>query len=256
MKVLEHCERELYPTWQEASEAAIELGISSAKQYPEVYRQDLRLPGAPHAFYSDFPGYPEFLGRERIRRNTFYPIWQKASAAAKKMGITSRREYDKQYRSDSQLPSRPHKVYTNFPGWGEFLGTGKAMRAGDGVYPKMIQASRAAKALGFTKESEYKTGYKKDPKLPSSPERKYDDFPGWPKFLGTEGKVTRKSVFGRRGAPMYTTWQEASRAAKKLGISNGKEYRRGAYKKDPKLPSSPFTKYSDFPGWETFLGEK
>lgn len=256
MKILEHCERELYSTWQEASRATIELGIGSAKQYSGCYRQDPRLPGAPHVFYRNFPGYPEFLGREPIRRNCFYLTWQKASVVAKKLGITSRRKYDKCYQSDSQLPSRPHKVYPDFPGWGEFLGTGKAVRSGDGVYSTMIQASRAAKTLGFIKESEYKTGYKKDPKLPSSPERKYEDFPGWPKFLGTVGIITRKSVFGRRGVSMYLSWQEASRAAKKLGISNGKEYRRGAYKKDPKLPSSPFTKYPDFPGWKIFFGKK
>ena len=256
MKVLEHCERDRYSTCQEASEASINLGITSEKEYDRRYREDERLPGDPRSFYSNFPGFPEFLQQERIRRNIFYPTWQKASAAAKKMGITSRREYDKQYRSDSQLPSRPHKVYTDFPGWGVFLGTGKEMRAGNGVYSTVAQASRAAKALGFSKESEYKLGYKKDPRLPSSPERKYENFPGWPKFLGTTGIITRKSVFGRRGAPMYTTWQQASKAAKKLGISNGKEYRRGAYKKDPKLSSSPFTKYPDFPGWERFLGEK
>jgi len=256
MKILEHCERDFYPTWQEASAASIELGIKSAKEYPDRYREDIRLPAAPHSFYQDFPGYPEFFGRERIRRNSFYPTWQKASAAAMKKGITSRREYDKQYRADSQLPSRPHKEYSDFPGWGTFLDTGKEMRAGNGVYSTSAQASRAAKALGLSKESEYKLGYKKNPKLPSSPERKYKDFPGWPKFLGTVGIITRKSVFGRRGVPMYATWQQASKAAKKLGISNGKEYRRGAYKKDPKLPSSPFTKYLDFPGWEKFFGEK
>lgn len=256
MKVLEHCERDMYPTWQEASEAAVNLGITSEKEYNSRYREDERLPGGPRSFYQNFPGFPEFLRQQRIHRNSFYATWQKASAAARRMGITSRREYDRQYRSDPQLSSRPHKVYTDFPGWGKFLGTGNVMRSGDGVYSKMSQASRAAKALGFTKGSEYKTGYKKDPKLPSSPERKYNNFPGWQKFLGTVGKITRKSVFGRKGAPMYATWQEASEATKKLGISNGKEYRRGSYKKDPKLPSSPFTKYPDFPGWEMFLGEK
>ena len=256
MKVLEHCERDFYPTWQEASEAAIKLEIMSEKEYSERYREDKCLPGGPRGFYSNFPNFPEFLGQERMHRNSFYPSWKKASVAVKKMGIISRREYDKQYRSDSLLPSRPHNVYSDFPGWGEFLGTGKTMRGGEGVYNTMTQASCAAKTLGFTKESEYKSGYKKDPRLTSSPERKYDDFPGWPEFLGTVGKTTRMSVFGRRNAPMYTTWQQASKAAKKLGIQNGKEYRRGAYKKDPKLPSSPFTRYPDFPGWETFFSEE
>ncbi len=253
MKVLEHCEREFYETWQEASTATIKLGIKFAKEYSDRYREDIHLPASPHAFYQDFPGYPEFFGRERIRRNSFYPTWQKASAAAMKKKITSRRKYDKQYRADSQLPSRPHKVYSDFPGWGAFLGTGTEMRTGKEVYSTCDQASRAARALGFIKESEYRPGYKKDPRLPGSPDRKYKDFPGWPKFLGTVGIVIRKSVFGRRGAPMYTTWQQASKAAKKLRISNGKAYRRGAYKKDPKLPSAPFTRYPNFPGWPKFF---
>jgi hypothetical protein len=245
-----------YETVGEASTAAIALGIANAKDYQVRYKEDSGLPAAPEKRYADFPGYPEFLGQTRYHRNEFYQTWRDAAEAAKELGVLSRREYSQKYRSDPKLPSRPYDVYSDFPGWGEFLGTGKEMRAGDGVYPTMNEASAAAKSLGFMKEREYKDGYKVDPRLPSSPERKYQDFPGWPDFLGTVGTITRKSVFGRKNAPMYSTWQEASEAAQKLAICNCKEYRRGAYKSDPKLTSSPHTRYPDFPGWKTFLGQE
>ena len=51
----------------------------------------------------------------------------------------------------------------------------------------------------------------------------------------------------------YLTWQEAGRAAQKLGIKTRREY-RSRYAEDPRLCSMPDRHYADFPDFVTFLG--
>ena len=85
----------------------------------------------------------------------------------------------------------------------------------------------------------------KTKKLPLKPDRYYPNFPGWIVFLGKVNKHNR--VY-------YETWQEASFAVKKMKMSNRIDY-ENRYKKDKKLPSAPYDIYSDFPGWDKFLGK-
>ncbi|HYC83417.1 MAG TPA: integrase repeat-containing protein, partial [Candidatus Paceibacterota bacterium] len=54
---------DLYPTWQEASAAAIGLGIKTKDEYKERYKEDPRLPSTPYKTYSDFPDFPAFFGK-------------------------------------------------------------------------------------------------------------------------------------------------------------------------------------------------
>ena len=106
----------------------------------------------------------------------------------------------------------------------------------ESFYETWKEAWAAAKKLGAKNSTSYKALYRKDPKLPSTLEF-YADFQGWSRIL--EAK--------------YPTWQKASVAAINLGIKNNKEYRRGGYKADSKLPSTPDRLYPDFPGWSVFL---
>jgi superfamily II DNA or RNA helicase len=63
LNLIRALEKGYYPTWQEASEAAIALGIRGSNDYliKRKYLKDLRLPGSPDSFYTDFPGWPTFL---------------------------------------------------------------------------------------------------------------------------------------------------------------------------------------------------
>ena len=57
-------EKEFYSTWRKASKAAKNLGIRGKDDYIERYRVDCKLPSTPQNFYSNFPGWPKFLGNE------------------------------------------------------------------------------------------------------------------------------------------------------------------------------------------------
>ncbi|MFA5386441.1 MAG: DEAD/DEAH box helicase family protein [Candidatus Paceibacterota bacterium] len=115
-------------------------------------------------------------------------------------------------------------------------------RINEPFYKTWQEAGEATRKLGISSVTEYRWGkkYKQDYKLPACPNEIYKDFPGWKVFLGTK--------------EVYTTWQEAGEAARKLGISSLEEYARKR-KQDSKLPGRPYT-YKDFPGFAAFLGTK
>ncbi len=235
VQVLDRVNVDFYPTWQEASEAAKKLGATSGPSYKTIYSKDAKLPSNPNMVYTDFPGWPRFFGREP--RPDLYPTWQEASEAAIKLGARSDTKYRKLREEDLRLPSSPDEYYQDFPGWDTFFGR----EPRPDLYPTWQEASEAAIRLGIRTSTDYDAMRHKDPRLPSSPDQKYEDFPEWDEFLD-------RTLF-------YTTWQEASEAAKKLGIKTSTDYKT-LYKEDRRLPSRPYTTYTDFPGWPRFFGRQ
>ncbi|HEY4480445.1 MAG TPA: integrase repeat-containing protein [Candidatus Paceibacterota bacterium] len=236
MKIARRITSDFYPTWQEASEATIRLGIKDGKEYREhrIYLKDPRLPSQPWSFYSDFPGNHIFFGK--IGK---YPTWQEARKAVIRLGIKNSSDHKKRYGKDGRLPASPSQLYQDFPGWRKFCGLVE-------IYPTWQEAGIAAKNLGIKSSSEYLGAgkrYKEDPRLPSQPRNFYSDFPGWTIFLGGEPRR------------QYRTWQMASKVARALKFKTSTEYKK-RYKEDPLLPSSPHTTYKDFPGWVVFLGKR
>lgn len=172
----------------------------------------------------------------------FYPTWQEAADAAKKLGITSLRMYRSGvYKKDPRLPSVPHS-YKDFPGYRIFF-------RGVKLAASWARASKIAVALSIVSKKEYYARYKEDLRLPGEPRNAYKDFPGWSVFLCLE----EKRASGRRDRDFfYDTWQEASAAAKKLKIESRAQLEK-RYKEDPRLPSNPKSFYKDFPGYSVFF---
>ena len=177
---------------------------------------------------------------ERLEQD-FYLTWQEASQAAIRLKIKDQKDYRRKYVKDPRLKQNPEH-YDGFPGWPPFLGLVYQRRLGKKhCYKTWQEASKSAIRLNITHSKEYEKKYKADPKLPSQPNRVYSDFPGWKKFL----------------SKYYDTWQQASKAAIKLGIRTYKEYVRDKkYIADKMLPSLPPEFYKNFPGWPIFLGKK
>ncbi len=177
------------------------------------------------------------------QQRLFYNTWKEAGSAAQKLGIKSSIEYQKRYREDPQLPSAPDVVYPDFPMWNVFLNTGRKAYVKN-PYTTWKEAGVAGNRLGIKGYSEYQKRCREDPRLPSTPWQFYPDFPGWSVFLNTGRKTRIQNP--------YTTWKEASVAAQGLGIKISTEYPE-RYREDPRLPSNPWSFYSDFPGFKTFL---
>ncbi len=109
-----------YSNWEDASKAAVNLGVSSKVEYKNLYQKDSKLPATPEKVYKDFPGWFTFLGK--INKFELYKTWQDASKAAIGLGIKDTKEYLVRYKEDPRLPGAPYKVYKDFPGFPKFLG--------------------------------------------------------------------------------------------------------------------------------------
>ncbi|NRF64882.1 gamma-mobile-trio integrase GmtZ, partial [Vibrio coralliilyticus] len=220
----------------EASEAAIGLGIKSQPEYTQRYKEDERLPSNPHRVYTDdWVDWFSFLDKEK---RSWYPTYAEASEAAIGLGIKSQSDYNQRYKEDERLPSHPHSAYAdNWVDWFSFLDKEKWP-----WYPTYAEASEAAIGLGIKSQPEYTQRYKKDGRLPSSPDRVYaDDWVDWFSFLDKEKW------------PWYPTYAEASEAAIGLGIKSQQEYNQ-RYKEDERLSSSPHRVYADdWISWIHFL---
>ena len=166
-----------YPTWQEAAKASQQLDIDNYPKYQKLYRKDNRLPCNPDQFYADFPGWRLFFGRQK---KIFYPTWQEAAEAARRLGIKGETEYFEKYKQDPLLYRNPQVAYADFPGWRKFI------KGPDDYYPTWQEAAEAARRLGIKKSIEYYIMYKGDKRLPSNPDKFYADFPGFKKFLGKD----------------------------------------------------------------------
>jgi len=121
---------DFYPTYAEALAAAQVLGIKSQPRYKKRYREDPKLPSSPEKTYADagWTDWYDFLGNERPE---FYPTYAEAQAAAQALGIKSQPKYNKRYREDLKLPSRPDEVYADagWTDWYDFIGTDKPSAA-------------------------------------------------------------------------------------------------------------------------------
>jgi len=110
-----------YPNWQQASEAAIKMGIRSGEEYMRKYRQDPRLPSRLDIQYSDFPGCKIFFRqKQHPHTKVYYKTWQEVIRACIRLGIDSAEEYTRLYNLDPLLPYKG-KLYTEsyhgFPGF-------------------------------------------------------------------------------------------------------------------------------------------
>ncbi len=109
---------EFYPTLEDASAAALKLGIKGVEEYKQRYKEDPRLVANPAHFYKGFENWYAFLGKQKPE---FYPTLEKASAAVRKLGIKNAVYYQKRYKLDPRLPSNPSVIYSNFENWFYFL---------------------------------------------------------------------------------------------------------------------------------------
>ncbi|WP_377111941.1 VPA1269 family protein [Pseudoalteromonas sp. M58] len=114
-------------------------------------------------------------------------------------------------------------------------------------YQSYEEAMSAARRLGFVNVTQYRSGYKKDPRLPYKPYDKYkNDWKGWRAFL----------IDGLPRGTKYDSYDDAKKAAQALRCETAIQYGQ-KYKSDPLLPSDPAKWYGEkWEGWEVFLNKE
>lgn len=132
-----------------------------------------------------------------------YVDFELAKFIARRAGCKSRRQYWEWWEKDGNdgVPKRPDKVYKEWQGWNDFLGTRNTFEP---LKKKMYRpfweavqwSQRNAKEHGLKTMSDWFQFYKENkdsipPDIPKRPEVAYNEWQGWPTWLGKtiESKV-------------------------------------------------------------------
>jgi len=150
----------------------------------------------------------------------------------------------------SDIPSNPDKVYPQFLGYGDFLGTDAVANRNRSFRP-FEEARMYARGLALKSAKEWQQhcqGEKPDD-IPSAPDLVYEEFVSWGNWLGTGTLATKTR--------QYRSFEEARAFVHTLHLNNVREWE--AYVQSPRkptdIPSSPRTVYpNEFLGWGDWLG--
>ncbi|WDH24414.1 VPA1269 family protein [Pseudomonas chlororaphis] len=221
-----------YVTYEEASEAAIRLGIFNRDSYVRGRKQDPKLPASPVIMYSnDWKGWPHFLNvapkLSELQRASegCYATYEEFKHAVRVLRISGQREYYSRFIEDSMLPSDPSSFYdADWEGWGKAFGSRRA------VHCRTWQEAKAvALPYRFTSTTEYTAGYKVDPRLPSDVIKKYPDCPSYTEFLMPE---------------VFACLDDVKVGVRVMKVKNREEYEEARIKY-PNLPENPELDFSD-----------
>lgn len=221
--------------YEEAKAVTLKLGITSAQNYHETYKQDLQLPSRPDIHYQkDWVSWDNFLEKEEKYQDYF-----EARLIARSYNFRTAQDYkDTCTNVDPKFYTAPQLVYKEWNGWYDYLGIEKR--------PTLLNYEDA-KALvaehGIKTGRQYIEFKKSHPELPASPSSTYKkQWVDWPTYLQQKPEP-------------YDNYLEAQQAAKDAGISTSEEYAACYSDEDPKLPKDPAETYKDsWSSWEEFLG--
>jgi len=226
-----------YESLEDASNAAVALGITSRSSYEKKYKLDPRLRFAPQNVYKlSWVDWSFFLGDVY----SVYATMTEAASAASSLNICSKKSYEKNYIQDDFLPKNPSVTYkAEWKGWRTFFGKERVEK-----YKCLAEASAAAINLGIKTGDEYRKRFKEDPKLVRNPNREYaNEWQGIKQYLGT-------------GLKKYPTYDATVVAVRTMRIVNAADY-ANRYQDDPRLHSNPWEKFKDdWISWRAFLGER
>ena len=217
------------------------------KEYTMRFKEDQRLPSSPSEVYKN-KGWKSFHDFCNISEPNFYVNYIEAQKAAQNLSIRNRRQYQelKLYKKDSRLTSTPDILYQSngWIDWHSFLGSKPI-----DLYPTYEEAKKAVQKLGIVSGDAYKKEslYKQDPRLPSSPDKKYQN-KGWIDFY---------DFFGIPNPNKYISYAEAKLAVRRLKVKSRKDYHENKrYLEDSMLTSNPKRKFKNngWISWDDFLG--
>lgn len=241
--------KNIYPTYQEAKQAAKQLGITSSIQYRLRFREDPLLPAEPNKKYpNEWIKNGRWYGfLDKTKKKYVYYDYHAAKQRVNELRIRNQRMYQIKHHEDPRLPAKPHKKYDRDwianGRWYGFLGTGEYQV---NLYQYAQAAATAAQRLGIKSVREYQERYQEDPRLPAHPEERFQ------KNWNALGKW--RGFLGQRPFQPFKQIARAIKAARELGIKNSKQY-QNKYYQHPHLPSHPERYYKNkWPGWSTFLG--
>ncbi len=221
-------------SYNEASRVVQEHQIIRYADFKKWYRNIPGMPSHPDETYLNhgWINWKVFTGRQSY---SFYPDYEQAKAATRRLGAKTRKEYTDLRHQDKRLPALPNVIYkkNGWISWPDLCG-----RTIPKKYESLEEASGATVALGIRTIKEYQARHQEDPRLPASPWIFYANkgFTTFPEFAKT--KIS------------FVSFSEFKAIVRKLGIKSAIEY-RSKYQVHPGLPCRPEKLYKNL-GWRSW----
>ncbi len=248
--------------FEEARDYVRKLGLKASTEYKDLFRKGLlpiKLPGNPRTVYKNkgWISMGDWLGTGRIADQLRkYRSFYQARKFVHKLKLKNSNDWKNYYKSGKlpkDIPRNPGKIYYN-KGWngiGDWLGNSSNRFVN---YVNFQDARKYARSLGFSSNKqwrEFSKSAKKPNNIPASPSKVYKNkgWNGWPDYLGSKGRWKPKKK--------VRTFEKARLFAKKMKVKSAKQWMNlSKEKKLPKdLPSKPQNRYSEWKGWDDFLGK-
>ncbi len=164
------------------------------------------------------------------------------------------REYTTSGLKPPDIPVNPYKIYSEWGGFGDWLGTGRIANQYR-KYRPFTEALKFVRSLGLKNSEEWKAWYKSTKRpldIPSDPYRVYKDqgYKSMGHWLGTDTVAPQKRVF--------RSYQESKKYVRKLKFKSFEEHMVWA-KSDARpadIPSNPqqVYKHTGWDGWANYIG--
>ena len=215
-----------------------------------------RIPSNPDAYYDEWKGWNEFLGKKPAPPFAPYEELKKILIA---QGIKKSREYfswrekNKGVFNGWRIPSNPHISYGEWEGWGVFLGKKSSPPPPFVPYKelKKILKDQGVKSIrDYHLLREKNKGVINGWSMPSNPDRYYEkEWVNWNEF------------FGKKPSLPFAPYKELKKISRDQGIKSAKDYQlfreknKGVFN-GQRLPSNPDRYYKkEWVSWNEFLGK-
>ena len=255
-----------FVSYEEAKKLALKNKVISKKEWSNFYRKystKYKIPTSPMRSYkNEWTGWGDFLGTGYVATfNRKYVSFEEFKKTVRKKLIKSASEYSKLKKNnllEKNFPSSPERQYKNeWSSWGEILNTGRVANQ-NREYLEFSVAKKIVNNLNLKSQKDFTSlnrDYLISNKIPLNPEKIYKNkgWKNWKVWIGDNYdpyESFRKNEFW--------DFKKAKNFVKKLNIKNAAEWSK--FTKSSKFPkgklrTNPY-KYSDFMGFEDFLGKK
>jgi predicted helicase len=154
------------------------LRLTKSKDFPK------NIPKNPDRFYKEFPNWIDFLHGQKGK----WLNYKEAKKIVISLKLKSKEDwFANRHKLPSKIPKNPQQTYSNFEGWGKFLGTGiianhKKKFPSFNKVRKYARSKNVSSILNWYKHTKTEKYPNNFPKAPRSAYKK--EWKGWPDFLG------------------------------------------------------------------------
>jgi hypothetical protein len=235
-----------FRSFEDARKFAQSLNLKSGSEWNEFCKTNKKpkdIPKTPlYVYKKDYKNMGDWLGTGTIsakEKSKMFMQFAKAKKFVHSLKLKSQKEwfdYCKSGKKPNNIPQSPHRTYSEFKGYGDWLGTGNPS-PGTISWKSFSDAKKFVRSLKLKTGNEWKKyskSKKKPSDIPNDPPSVYKkEWKGMGDWLGT-GTI----------APMnrkFKTYTETRKFVRSLGVKTEPEWQKWCktHKKPLDIPFSP-----------------